>query len=116
MRAQINDIMERYENKEITVEEANAELAKIGAGFHLEPGRDGGWTEEEMAMGFFEPEDRGFERKPIYPRTPDMRKRPDLAGKTVRQKTVAGEFDVAYNESGYAVSAERWVPPQEEEA
>lgn len=41
------------------------------------------------------------------PRTPDMRRRADLAGQTVRQHTRAGDFEVRYDELGYAVRASR---------
>lgn len=41
------------------------------------------------------------------PRTPDMRRRANLAGRTVRQHTRAGDFEVRYDELGYAVRASR---------
>ena len=49
------------------------------------------------------------------PRTPDMRRRTDLAGQTVRQHTRAGDFEVHYDELGYAVRARRagWKPEED---
>lgn len=41
------------------------------------------------------------------PKTPDMRRRTDLAGQTVDQQCKAGLFAVTYNEDGYAVKAAR---------
>lgn len=41
------------------------------------------------------------------PRTPDMRRRMDLAGQVVRQHTLSGDFNVHYDELGYAVKASR---------
>ena len=56
------------------------------------------WTKEEMEQGFME------SSKPhkVYPNTPDMSKRPDLAGQTVEQTTTSGKYKVTYDESGYA--------------
>lgn len=44
---------------------------------------------------------------PVLPKTPDMRRRSDLAGQTVEQRCRAGLFRVVYDESGYAVKATR---------
>lgn len=44
---------------------------------------------------------------PVLPRTPDMRRRMDLAGQTVEQRCRAGLFAVTYDEDGYAVKAAR---------
>ena len=96
----IHEIMERYNNEEITIEEANAELAKIGANFHLEDGRDGSWTEQEMAEGFMP--------GPAAERLPDgpvMMRRKDLAGQTVVQRTKRGRYEVTYGADGYAEKA-----------
>lgn len=41
------------------------------------------------------------------PRTPDMSRRTDLAGKTVEQQTASGVFLVTYDELGYAVKSSR---------
>lgn len=96
-------IISKYQSGEIAIEEANAELAKIGAGFHLEPGRGPGWTEAEMAAGFTP----AVEKPDVLPEKPDMGRRTDLKGLTVIQKTGSGEFRVTYDEKGYAVKATR---------
>lgn len=44
---------------------------------------------------------------PKYPDHADMRRRTDLAGQEVEQRTVAGLFVVTYDEDGYAVKATR---------
>lgn len=44
---------------------------------------------------------------PPLPHTPDMRRRMDLAGHTVRQHTKTGDYDVFYDGQGYAVRAKR---------
>jgi len=36
------------------------------------------------------------------PRTPDLRRRTDLAGQTVTQHTLSGDYNVTYDEHGYA--------------
>ena len=41
------------------------------------------------------------------PKTPDMSRRQDLAGKTVEQRTASGVFLVTYDELGYAVKSAR---------
>lgn len=41
------------------------------------------------------------------PKTPDMSRRQDLAGKTVEQRTASGTFLVTYDELGYAVKSGR---------
>lgn len=108
----INGIMEQYTAGEIDAETANERLAALGAGFHVEVGRDGAWTKEEMEAGFVVGETR-----PVGLRKPDLRRRTDLAGQTVTQRTQAGVFEVAYNEKGYAVSARNtgWNPPADGE-
>lgn len=40
-------------------------------------------------------------------KTPDLRRRTDLAGQVVRQHTRAGDFDVFYDSLGYAVKSSR---------
>ena len=103
-------IMERYNSGEITLKEANAELAALGAGISLKP-----LTDEERAAkapredeeGFFKPEDRGFERKPVYHDKPDMSRDKDHAGGSVIQHTKQGVYEVWYNGDGYAVKAVR---------
>ena len=104
--SKVNEIMEKYKAGEIAVEEANNQLRQQGANFHLEP-----MTDEERAAKKQQEDEQGYipateEAKPL-PKTPDMRRRPDLAGQVVRQHTRAGDFDVTYTDAGYAVSAKR---------
>ena len=104
--SKVNEIMEKYKAGEITVEEANEQLKSAGATFHLEP-----MTDEERAAKKQREDELGFipateEAKPL-PKTPDMRRRKDLAGQVVRQTTKSGLYDVTYNEDGYAVKASR---------
>ena len=104
--SKVNEIMEKYKAGEITVEEANEQLLQQGANFHLEP-----MTDEERAAKKQREDELGFipateEAKPL-PKTPDMRRRKDLAGQVVRQMTRSGPFDVTYDADGYAVKARR---------
>ena len=104
--SKVNEIMEKYKAGEITVEEANEQLKSAGAAFHLEP-----MTDEERAAKKQREDELGFipatdEAKPL-PKTPDMRRRKDLAGQVVRQMTRSGPFDVTYDADGYAVNARR---------
>ena len=103
----LNEIMEKYKAGEITLEEANEQLRQKGATFHLEHMTD----EERAARKQREDEegtiDIGRCNEPILPKTPDMRRRKDLAGKVVRQMTRSGPFDVTYDADGYAVKARR---------
>ena len=104
--SKVNEIMEKYTAGEITVEEANEQLRQQGANFHLEP-----MTDEERAAKKQREDELGFipateEAKPL-PKTPDMRRRKDLAGQVVRQMTRSGPFDVTYDADGYAVKARR---------
>ena len=104
--SKVNEIMEKYKAGEITVEEANEQLRQQGANFHLEP-----MTDEERAAKKQREDELGFipateEGKPL-PKTADMRRRKDLAGKVVRQMTRSGPFDVTYDADGYAVKARR---------
>ena len=104
--SKVNEIMEKYKAGEITVEEANEQLRQQGANFHLEP-----MTDEERAAKKQREDELGFipateEAKPL-PKTPDMRRRKDLAGQVVRQMTRSGTFDVTDNEDGDAVKARR---------
>ena len=97
-------IINDYKEGRKTLEEANKELAEIGAGFSLNPEKGTGvWTEEEMKEGFRGTEEPGE----VLLEKPDMKRRPELAGMVVRQKTKMGQFDVHYNENGYAVKAVR---------
>ena len=104
--SKVNEIMEKYKAGEITVEEANNQLRQQGANFHLEP-----MTDEERAAKKQREDELGFipateEAKPL-PKTPDMRRRKDLAGQVVRQMTRSGPFNVTYDADGYAVKASR---------
>ena len=57
-----NEIMEKYTAGEITLEEANAQLAAAEAGFFLQPGKNA-LTEEEMratTIGHFPDQANGF--------------------------------------------------------
>ena len=104
--SKVNEIVEKYKAGEITVEEANEQLKSTGAAFHLEP-----MTDEERAAKKQQEDEQGYipateEAKPL-PKTPDMRRRKDLAGQVVRQMTRSGPFDVTYDADGYAVKAHR---------
>ena len=104
--SKVNEIMEKYKAGEITVEEANKQLRQQDANFHLEP-----MTDEERAAKKQWEDELGFipatdEAKPL-PKTPDMRRRKELAGQVVRQMTRSGPFDVTYDADGYAVKASR---------
>ena len=104
--SKVNEIMEKYKAGEITVEEANEQLRQQGANFHLEP-----MTDEERAAKKQREDEQGYipateEVKPL-PKTPDMRRRKDLAGQVVRQMTRSGLYDVTYDADGYAVKARR---------
>ena len=104
--SKVNETMSKYNAGEITVEEANEQLRQQGVNFHLEP-----MTDEERAAKKQREDEEGFipateEAKPL-PKTPDMRRRKDLAGQVVRQMTRSGPFDVTYDADGYAVKARR---------
>ena len=104
--SKVNEIMEKYKAGEITVEEANEQLRQQGANFHLEP-----MTDEERASKKQREDEQGYipateEAKPL-PKTPDMRRRKELAGQVVRQKTKSGLYDVTYDADGYAIKARR---------
>lgn len=104
--SKVNEIMEKYKAGEITVEEANEQLKSSGAGFHLVH-----MTEAERAVKKQREDEEGFipvtEEAEVLPKTPDMRRRKDLAGQVVRQMTRSGPFDVTYDADGYAVKARR---------
>ena len=104
--SKVNEIMEKYKAGEITVEEANEQLRQQGANFHLEP-----MTDEERAAKKQREDEEGFipatEEAEALPKTPDMRRRKELAGQVVRQMTRSGPFDVTYDADGYAVNARR---------
>ena len=104
--SKVNEIMEKYKAGEITVEEANEQLRQQGANFHLEP-----MTDEERAAKKQQEDEHGYipatEEAEVLPKTPDMRRRKELAGQVVRQKTKSGLYDVTYDAGGYAVKARR---------
>ena len=106
MKNNINETMSKYTAGEITLEQANEELKAAGAGFHLVH-----MTEEELAAKREREDEKGFipatEEAEVLPKTPDMRRRKELAGQVVRQRTKAGRYDVTYDEDGYAVKAKR---------
>ena len=100
----LSEIMEQYNAGKKTMEEANAALIEYG--ICLKPLND-----EERAAKKQQEDELGFipateEAKPLT-KTPDMRRRPDLAGQVVRQHTRTGDFDVTYDADGYAVKARR---------
>ena len=104
--SKVNETMSKYNAGEITLEQANEELKAAGAGFHLVH-----MTEEERAAQKQREDEEGFipatEESEVLPKTPDMRRRKELAGQVVRQKTKTGVYDVTYDEDGYAVKAKR---------
>ena len=107
MKNNINETMSKYTAGEITLEQANAALKAAGVTeFHLEH-----LTEEELAAKQEREDEEGFipatEEAEVLPKTPDMRRRKELAGQVVRQKTKTGVYDVTYDEDGYAVKAKR---------
>ena len=106
MKNNINETMSKYNAGEITLEQANEELKAAGAGFHLVH-----MTEEERTAQKQREDEEGFipatEEAEVLPKTPDMRRRKELAGQVVRQKTKTGVYDVTYDEDGYAVKAKR---------
>ena len=100
----LSEIMEQYNAGKKTLEEANAALTEYG--IRLKP-----LTDEERAAKKQREDELGFipateEGKPL-PKTPDMRRRKDMAGQVVRQMTRSGPFDVTYDADGYAVKARR---------
>ena len=107
MKNNINEIMQKYTAGEKTLEETNEALKEAGVTeFHLEHP-----TEEELADKREREDEEGFipatEEAEVLPKTPDMRRRKELAGQVVRQKTKTGVYDVTYDEDGYAVKAKR---------
>ena len=104
----INETMQKYTAGEKTLEETNEALKEAGVTeFHLEH-----LTEEELAAKREREDEEGFipateEEAEVLPKTPDMRRRKELAGQVVRQKTKTGVYDVTYDEDGYAVKAKR---------
>lgn len=88
-----------------TYAEINEELKAAGADFHLDPyGKKSGWTEQEMAEGFNPPEEPVEKAIHLHD---CFGKKEDKAGQTVRTWTAEGQYDITYNERGYAVKAVR---------
>ena len=100
----LSEIMEQYNAGKKTLEEANAALTEYG--IRLKP-----LTDEERAAKKQLEDELGFipatEEAKHLPKTPDMRRRKELAGQVVRQMTRSGPFDVTYDADGYAVKARR---------
>ena len=105
----LNEIMEKYNAKELTAEEANKKLKEYG--LSVTPR-----TEEELAAkkqredeeGFFDPAERGMTPKhKITLEKPDMSRRKELANDSEYQWTKQGKFEVFYDADGYATKAVR---------
>lgn len=100
----LSEIMEQYNAGKKTLEEANAALTEYG--IRLKP-----LTDEERGAKKQREDEEGFipatEEVEVLPKTPDMRRRTDLAGHVVRQMTRSGPFDVTYDADGYAVKAKK---------
>ena len=107
----ITEILKKYGAGEITAEEANKQLDEANAGISVDPLKGcvcGCWSKRETAEGFFDPVEMGFEpKKNFYPDTPVLKRVKAFANLTVIQPTAAGEFEVTYDEDGYAVRAHR---------
>ena len=100
----LSEVMEQYNAGKKTLEEVNAALTEYG--ICLKP-----LTDEERAAKKQQEDEQGYipateEAKPLT-KTPDMRRRKDLAGQVVRQMTRSGPFDVTYDADGYAVKARK---------
>ena len=107
MKHTINETMQKYTARAKTQQETNEALKEAGVTeFHLEH-----MTEEELAAKREREDEEGFipatEEAEVLPKTPDLRRRKELAGQGVRQKTKTGVYDVTYDEDGYAVKAKR---------
>lgn len=81
----------------------NKRLAAEGCEFRISANGRSGWTEEELAQGFnkAEPTNKYLTLADL------MGRNSDLAGKTVNFWCREGNYDVTYNEDGYAVKAVR---------
>jgi len=80
----------------------NKRLATAGCKFRLSANGKSGWTEEELAQGFNKEEPNKYLTLADL-----MGRNRDLAGKTVNFWCREGNYDVTYNEDGYAVKAVR---------
>lgn len=107
----IDQLTEAFQTGKVSREELNTGLKELAAGYSFKER-----TEEELAAkkqredaeGFFKPEDRGLKPREMPTlKRPDMKRRKDLAGQTVLQRTRQGKFEVNYDEDGYAVRAKR---------
>lgn len=105
----VNEIIKAYKTGKMTVDEANKALDELDAGFSLNPEQNNGgkWTEDEMKEGFFNAEPKAYTK---YPEQPIMKRIPEFAGLTITQKTKIGQFDVKYDELGYAVKSTKVGP------
>lgn len=92
----VDEILAKYNNMEISLEDANRALAELKAGYHLEPNGDGGWTEAEMKEGFMPGENHE-----VRPDEVDPSRRKDLAGQTVMVRTKTATYAVTYDDMGY---------------
>ena len=82
----------------------NKRLADAGFNIKLVPRENTGWTEQEMKEGFIPAKE---EAKNVLTLADLMGRNNDLAGKTVNFWCKEGNYDVTYNENGYAVKAVR---------
>lgn len=102
----IRDIIKLYEDGELTLEAVNKRLLEEGAGITLKPLTDEERAEKEARECAEGTCDIG--RQPLHlPDRPDMSRRKDLAGRTVVQQTKAGQYEVEYDEGGYARCAKK---------
>lgn len=106
----ITETLRKYGAGEITAKEANKALS--GTGISVDPLKGcvhGCWTKREMAEGFFDPAEFGFDPKTfgVLSHTPDMKRVPAFANLTVVQPVKSGSFEVTYDENGYAQKAVR---------
>ena len=102
----ITKAMEEYTAGEKTLEETNNTLKEAGANFHLTHLTD----EEREAKKLREDAEGTIDigREPErLPNRPNMRRRTDLAGQTVLQKTKRGLYQGTYTEDGYALKAKK---------
>lgn len=101
---ELSKIMEQYNAKELTIEEANEHLKAYGISVSVR-------TEEELAAKRAEEQKGEFldiGRSPLkLLEEPDMRRRKEMANDSEYQWTKRGKYEVFYNEDGYATKAVR---------